>query len=105
MAKFYGNIGFVKTVEIEPGVYEPEESIRPYYGDILYNRRRWATQESSTNDDLKLTNSISILADEFLVENMGFIKWVDFMGSKWKVDTANLVYPRIELTFGGVYNG
>lgn len=105
MAKFYGSIGFSKAVDKGLGTYEQEEVVRQYYGDILYDRRRWSASQDSTNDELKLTNSLSILADSFALDNLGAMRWVEMGGVRWKVDTANLVYPRIELTFGGVWNG
>lgn len=105
MARFYGNIGFVGSVDKGLGVHEPETFIRPYYGDISWNRRRWSQDQDTTNDGLNLTNTISILADSFAIENVGWMRWVEVDGTKWTISTVNIMYPRIELTFGGVWNG
>lgn len=104
MSKFYGNIGFVKVEETSDDVYESFETVVPYVGDITRNQRRWTNGES-VNENLEVSNEISIVLDDFLQENMGFLKWVEFLGSKWKVNSITLKYPRIVLTLGGVYNG
>lgn len=104
MSKFYGNIGFVKVEETSADVYESFETVVPYIGDITRNQRRWTNGES-VNENLEVSNEISIVLDDFLQENMGFLKWVEFLGSKWKVNSITLKYPRIVLTLGGVYNG
>lgn len=103
MTKFYGDVGFSITSETSPGVWEPEEVSFPYYGDVISNTRRWRSEEK-INDDILVTNKISILSDDFIRENLGFIKWVEFMGCKWKIDSIDIAYPRIVLTLGGVYN-
>ena len=41
MAKFYGNIGFLDTVETEPGIWEETFQEKPYYGDLVRNTSRW----------------------------------------------------------------
>jgi hypothetical protein len=104
MAKFYGNIGFTITVETRPDVWEPQETVLPYFGDLKRNQRRWMNGES-INEDLDVSNEVSILMDDFLADNIGAVKWVEVMGSKWKVNSITLEYPRVTLTLGGVYNG
>lgn len=104
MAKFYGNVGFLETVETRPGIWEKVEKAHPYRGDLLRNQRRWE-KGTSTNDDLVVSNEVSIVADDFLRENAGTIQWVEVLGSKWKVTSMLLDYPRVTLTLGGLYNG
>ena len=104
MAKFYGKIGFVNMIETIPDVWEPVETEKSYCGDLIRNQRRWSNGES-VNQNLEVSNEISILLDDFIQENIGAIKWVEVMGSKWKVNSVTLDYPRITLTLGGVYNG
>lgn len=103
MARWYGQVGFVMTVETEPGVWEPVDQPRDYYGDILMNNRRWSQKQDSINDDLSLNNRISIVADEFANEHLAAIKWVEYMGHKWKITSVEISFPRIILTIGGVY--
>lgn len=104
MAKFYGNVGFVKTVETIPDVWDTVEDPRPYCGDLVRNQRRW-DNSNSVNEDLTVSNEISIVADQFAYDNLNAMKWVEFMGSKWKINSVTIAYPRIILTIGGVYNG
>lgn len=104
MAKFYGNIGFVKTMETSPDIWETVETVKRYRGDLVRNQRRWEDGES-INEDLTISNEISIVADKFAYENIDAMKWVEIMGAKWKVNSVTIDYPRITLTVGGVYNG
>lgn len=104
MAKFYGMIGFIDTVEKAPDVWEPVQEERPYYGDITRNTRRWQSGES-LNDDITLDNVISILSDDFAIKNIGMMKYIDWNGTKWKISNIHIEYPRIVLTIGGIYNG
>lgn len=104
MAKFYGNIGFVKSVETEPGVWEEETIERPYYGDITRPITRFQSS-GGVNDDVVISNNISVIADPFANENFQYMKYIVLMGAKLKVNTAELQYPRILLSVGGVYNG
>ena len=104
MTKFYGKIGFVLMEETSPDVWESIETAKDYFGDLVRNQRRWSNGES-VNENLDVSNEISILLDDFLQENIGALKWVEVMGAKWKVNSISIEYPRIVLTLGGVYNG
>ena len=105
MTKFYGTIGFVGTVDNGHGVYLPVNDDRFYTGDLFRNNKRWQNGEA-VNDDLVLSNEISIVADSFANEHAQMIKYVTINGSdvKWKVNTIMMEYPRIRLEIGGVYN-
>ena len=105
MAKFYGSIGFVKTVETSPDIWETVETARKYCGDLVRNQRRWEGNSDSINEDLTVSNEVSIVADKFAYDNIDAMKWVEVMGAKWKVSSVTINYPRITLTVGGVYNG
>jgi hypothetical protein len=105
MAKWYGRVGYVTTVETEPGIYEPEATERTYYGDLLKNVSKWAPSTTSINDNLNVANQISIVADPYAYQHFSSIKYVEFMDAMWEVTSAEPQYPRIILTVGGVYNG
>lgn len=105
MAKFYGEIGYAENIEKSPGVYMDVITVRNYYGDLLSNSSRWSTSSESTNDDLNINNRISILADPYAYQNFHSMKYVEFMGTKWKINSVEVRYPRLILTIGGVYNG
>lgn len=106
MSRWYGNVGYVVTKESEtrPGVYVPIPVERPYSGDLNKNISKWVTS-GNVNDDVSLSNQISIVADPFAYENFSSIKYVEFMNAVWEVSSAEVQYPRIILTVGGVYNG
>ena len=55
------------------------------------------------NDNLNVDNKISIVADPFAYENFHAIRYVWWMGTKWKVISAEVQYPRLILTIGGVF--
>ena len=104
MAKFFGAIGYFVTKETSPGVWEEDISERSYYGDLVRNVRK--TQSSDgLNDDINVANEISIVADPFANENFHSMRYVHFMGAKWKIMSVEVQYPRLILTIGGVYNG
>lgn len=105
MAKFYGEIGYAESVETSPGVYSDVITVRNYSGDLLANSSRWTTSSESVNDDLNINNRISILADPYAYQNFHSMKYVEFMGTKWKINSVEVRYPRLILTIGGVYNG
>ena len=104
MAKFYGNIGFSETVETEPGVWVEETTVRPYYGDLVRNTRR-LENSGGVNDNVNISNNISIIADPYANHNFHSIRYIEFMGAKWKVSNIEVQHPRLILTIGGVYNG
>ena len=103
MAKFYGKIGYFTTAETEPGVWEEQIVEREYYGDITRNTNR-STNSNNVNDNIILSNSISVIADPFATENFQHMKYVEYLGTKWKISYAEIQYPRILLTIGEVYN-
>lgn len=103
MAKLYGIIGYAEQVETVPGVYSEEITERPYYGDLIRNTRRYESA-SQLNDNLNIANEISIIADPFAYQNFHAMRYVEFMGAKWKITTVEVQYPRLILTIGGVYN-
>lgn len=104
MAKFYGAIGYAVTEETKPGVWEEKITERMYYGDLSRNTRRLQSTEH-LNDDINITNEISIVADPFANENFHSMRYAEFMGAKWKITNVEVQYPRLILTVGGVYNG
>ena len=104
MAKFYGKIGYANTVETKPGVYEEQIVERSYYGDLIRNTRRLQSSDK-VNDDINISNEISIVADPYATNNFHTMRYAVFMGTKWKISNVEVSYPRLILTLGGVYNG
>ena len=104
MAKFYGMIGFSEQVEEEPGVWVDKITVHPYYGDLIRNTRKLQSSDQ-LNDNIYIANDISIIADPYAVENFHKMRYVEFMGTKWKITSVEVQYPRLILTVGGVWNG
>lgn len=103
MAKFYGAIGYETTIESAPGVYKEEITEYNYFGELTRNTSRLQTSQS-VNDDVNISNEISIVADPFAFNNFHSMRYVDFMGAKWKITNIEVKYPRLILTIGGLYN-
>lgn len=104
MAKFYGAIGYAVTEETKPGVWSEQITERMYYGDLTKNTRKLQSTDQ-LNDNINVANEISIVADPFANENFHSMRYVEFMGTKWKITSVEVQYPRLILTVGGVYNG
>ena len=104
MAKWYGVIGYAETVETEPGLWEEKIVERPYYGDITRNTRKLQSS-GSVNDNVNISNLLSIIADPYANLNFYAMRYAEFMGSKWKITDVEVQSPRLILTLGGLYNG
>ena len=80
MAKFCGVIGYVVTKETEPGIWEEQIIEVEYFGDVIRNTRR-LSGSAKINDDISISNQISIIADPFANNNFHAMKYVVFMGA------------------------
>lgn len=104
MAKFYGKIGYAVTVEKRPGVFVEEITERPYRGELTRNVRKLQSA-SEVNSGIDIANDISIIADPYANSNFHAMRYVEFMGTKWRVSSVEVQYPRLILTIGGEYHG
>ena len=104
MAKYFGKVGYAETVETDPGVWEEQITVREYFGDLIRNTRRLESS-GNLNDDINIANEISIVADPFAYQNFHAMRYVEYMGAKWKVTSVEVRHPRLILTVGGLYNG
>lgn len=107
MAKWHGIIGYVETVESQksPGKWVAQTTERSYSGDVIRGNTRWSASYDSTNDNLNVNSQISIIADPFAYQHFSSMKYIEFMGAKWKITSVDPQYPRLLLFIGGVYNG
>lgn len=103
MAKYYGKIGYATSEEVKPGVWKKRITEREYFGDVIRNTRRLQSS-GNLNDNIIVSNEISIVADPFANENFHSMLYVEFMGAKWKISNVEVQYPRLILTIGEVYN-
>lgn len=102
--RFYGEVGYAPTVVDDYGVATADIIKRNYFGDVVSLTSRWQ-QTENLNDDIRVSHQISIVADPYAIENFPYIKYVEWLGTKWEVLTARPEFPRIILSLGGVYNG
>jgi hypothetical protein len=110
MAKFYGKIGFSTGLsETAPGVWEDVISEREYSGDVLrILRNTHRNQNDKLNNEISISNSISILGDAYANQNLTSMRYVWWMGVKWDVADISVQYPRLIITlggYGGAYHG
>lgn len=103
MAKFYGKLGYGITQETVPGVWEQQIIEKDVMGDFIRNVHK-IEPASQVNDNITVSNTISIVADPYVRQNFRHIKYVTIDGVKWKVTSVELLYPRLTLTIGGEYN-
>ena len=104
MARFSGNVGFAIRTQTIPGVWSNNIVERAYVGSIV---RETLTQVKSdkVNDDIRLEERISIVADAFAFDNALKIKYVERAGVRWSVVSIETKYPRLILSLGGAYHG
>ena len=103
MNKYFGKIGFSVEEETRPGVWTGIVE-REYYGDVIRNSSRLQTADK-VNDNVNISNEISIVADPYAYMNFYNMRYIDFMGAKWKINSVQVQYPRLILTIGDLYNG
>lgn len=104
MARFSGKVGFAETVETKPSVWVEQFSERHYYGDVVRSVRR-LEGGTSINDNVVINDEISIVADPYARNHFFAIRYAVWQGVKWKVTNVEVLYPRLVLTLGGIWNG
>lgn len=104
MARFYGPVGYVHDIETAPDVITEVPEEHNYVGDLLENNRRLESS-GELNDNIKVSNRISIVVDPYAIDHFFAIRYVKWMGAYWKVTDVKVEYPRLILTLGGAYNG
>lgn len=101
--KYYGTVGYAETTETAPGVWEETIVERPYCGDIIQLNRRLETKDT-VNDGINITNKISIVSDPYAIQNFMSIRYVTWLGNKWKISDVQVHPPRLIFSIGGLYN-
>lgn len=101
--KHRGILGFVRTDEIRPGVYLPVTDERIYYMDVLLNTVS-RNNSNYINDNIDVRNKFTIISDSYIKKHLSSIAYVEWSGSKWKVDSVKAIPPRVEITIRGVWH-
>lgn len=104
MNKWYGKVGYIETTEIEPGTWDEQETVREYYGEWVKKSSKFVVS-GDANDNRDVSAELSIVADSYADLHFYSIRYVEFGGVKWKVNTIEPRRPRLILSLGGVYNG
>src|ERR1700746_2827816 len=106
MTRFYGKVGYGETVETPSGsgVWEDVITEYSYYGDVTRNVRQ-IQEQGQVNDNLSVSNTISIVADAYAREHFFAIRYIEWAGKKWIVRNVEVQFPRLLFSLGGIYNG
>jgi hypothetical protein len=106
MARYHGEIGYGVSTENPPnsGVWVDTITERTYFGDVVRNTVQ-SSEGERLNNDISVSNSISVVADAYAYENFHAIRYIKWMGSRWTVQEIEVQSPRLILRLGGVYNG
>lgn len=104
MNRFFGRIGYGESTETAPGVHADTIVEYSYYGDVIRNSRDLRAG-ANLNPDLSVQNSISVVADAYANEHFFDIRYVEWSGVLWTVDSVEVQSPRLLLRLGDVYNG
>lgn len=104
MARFSGKVGYAETVKTGPGKWEERITERNYLGDVTRAVRKLENGQD-INDDITINNEISIVADPYAQTHFFAIRYIEWQGVRWKVSSVEVLYPRLILTLGGIYNG
>lgn len=102
--KWFGTIGYAEQVETKPGVWKDGITEREYFGDLTRNTRRLQTTDQ-LNDNIDISNEISIVSDPYANENFHSMRYATYVDTKWKITSVEVQYPRLILSLGGVWNG
>lgn len=102
--KWSGIIGYQHTEETKPGVWTPVTIEKKYYGDLT-RMMKLSQTANQVNDNININNTLSIVADPYANEHYFEMKYATLSGTKWKITSVEVKYPRLILSLGGVYNG
>lgn len=102
--KFYGKVVYAILEEVVPGKWKERLVEKTCRGDVTRVSRKLQSADK-VNDDIRINNEIRVLADAFAYQNFQSIRYIEWMGTKWKVEGVTVDRPRLVLQIGGVYNG
>lgn len=102
--RFCGKIGYGLSVQSAPGVWSDNIVEKTYFGDVIRNTRQ-LQQGEYLNDNLTVSNAISVVADAYAFQHFFAVRYVEWQGSLWRVSNVEVQRPRLILQLGEVYNG
>ena len=103
--RYKGMIGYEITVPKETGsdVYISQIEEYPYRGEVTKNSYRREAGEW-LNDNIKVSNSVRIVADPFALAHCQNIKYCIWLNQRWTVTSVEIDQPNLILTLGGAYH-
>ena len=104
MTKYAGKVGYAIQSEKAPGVWVDEIVERKMRGDVIGSSSSFRPGES-VNDDIVLGHRISLVGDPYAYENFTGLRYVTYLGVKWKVTGIEIQRPRMIVTVGDIYVG
>lgn len=104
MTRFRDKVGYRLPDGLVDGVAQVSIVERVYKGDVLETIAS-SPEGEKVNDDIRLQDRVSFLADAYALENFSRIKFVLRMGIPWIAQTVRVERPRIVVSLGGVYHG
>lgn len=107
--RYFGKVGFVRTYEEDPvnhpSVFSEEITERDYIGDVTNDYRELQSTQNSLNDDFTISNTFSIVADDYAYERFQYIRYIEYLGVKWRVTSVDAMNrPRLIIKVRGIYN-
>lgn len=103
MTKYAGLVGYVTQIETRPGIWEPKSTEKKMTGDVLNLGHSYDTG-NKVNDDITLQHKISLVGSPYAYSNLYNLRYLWYMGEKWKIIGVAVERPRIVVTIGGVWN-
>jgi hypothetical protein len=104
--RFHGAVGYADhNEETSPGVWQEVMTEISYTGDVIRNSGRLESNLATLNEDVTLANAFSIMADAYAYENFEKMRYLNWNGSNWRINSVEIQRPRLILTTGGLWNG
>lgn len=104
MTKFRGSIGINRgSNETDPGIFVPEIEELEVTGEIRFSGPRWPN--AGMRDSVSARHVLSIVTPEDSIIDFTEVVYAWWQGRKWSIVSIEYKRPRIELTFGELYNG
>lgn len=106
MTRYSGEVGFGFTEEDPPdsGTWVTRIVAKDMKGDVGRSTRQ-LEGSGAVNPDVSLSNSISLVASTYALENYQAIRYAMWKGVRWTVTEVEVRDHRLILSLGEVYNG
>ena len=104
--RFRGVVGFGTSVEDpeDPSVWVDDITEKSFTGDVVRDTSK-SQEGDGLNEDVVMQNQISIVANRHAIGNYSDMKYVEWEGERWTIDSVEVRPPRLILSLGEPYNG